>query len=127
MVVIRQRSITDSDVLKDVLQSSQIQLSFDETIGTDGGGDIEEDAPQSPWQTGVYQLRSKEGQPIEAETLTSPRKSTRIRKPNPKYANVAIVEEADAKEPKTLEEAFQNPKWTKAMEEEIAALKQNQT
>ncbi|KAL6334508.1 hypothetical protein AAG906_016061 [Vitis piasezkii] len=51
----------------------------------------------------------------------------RTKKPNPKYANVAIVENANAKEPETFVEAFQNPDWSKAMKEEIAALKRNQT
>ncbi|XP_047260588.1 uncharacterized mitochondrial protein AtMg00820-like [Capsicum annuum] len=39
----------------------------------------------------------------------------------------AIVEEEGANEPETFEEASQDQKWNKAMKEEMAALKQNQT
>ena len=47
------------------------------------------------------------------------RSSSRIRKLNPKYVNAAIVEEDDEKEQENFEKAFQNPKWIKAMKEEI--------
>ena len=50
----------------------------------------------------------------------------RIRKPNPKYANSAILEDG-VKEPETYEEAFKNKAWKKAIEEEVTALEQNQT
>ncbi|XP_042467162.1 uncharacterized mitochondrial protein AtMg00820-like [Zingiber officinale] len=53
------------------------------------------------------------------------RRSNRTRRPNPKYANAAIVEEAT--EPETFEEASQSPEWVIAMKEEIDALQQNQT
>ncbi|CAL2236842.1 unnamed protein product [Prunus armeniaca] len=53
------------------------------------------------------------------------RRSTRVRKPNPKYANAAIEEEAV--EPETFEEASQSSEWVKPMGEEITALEQNQT
>ncbi|KAH0782256.1 hypothetical protein KY290_001854 [Solanum tuberosum] len=48
------------------------------------------------------------------------RRSTRTRKQNSKYGNAAIAEELNEKEPETFEEAYQNLKWFKAMEEEIA-------
>ena len=60
-------------------------------------------------QTGVYQQPTNEDEPGEPEVQTPLRRSRRIRKPNPKYVNAAIVEEADAKEPETFEEAFQHP------------------
>ena len=44
---------------------------------------------------------------------------------NPKYANVAVVEEE--KEPTSFEEASQKAEWRKAIEEEIKALAENQT
>nr|KAJ0207696.1 hypothetical protein LSAT_V11C500296640 [Lactuca sativa] len=58
----------------------------------------------------------------ERETLPPQLQRTgRIRKPNPKYVNVAILEDC-IKESKTYEEAFQNKAWQKAMEEEVIAL-----
>ncbi|RVW95735.1 Retrovirus-related Pol polyprotein from transposon TNT 1-94 [Vitis vinifera] len=90
-------------------------------------GDIGDDKTQSPWQTGVHGQPSEEGEPSETEAPIPLRRSARTKKPNPKYANVAIVEDANAKEPETFAEAFQNSDWSKAMKEEIAALKRNQT
>jgi len=119
--------LPDSDVFKDVVQSSQIRLSLDETKDVDNEGNVEGGVTESPWQTGVYQQLSNEDESGRPEARTPLRRSTRIRKPNPKYANAAIVEEADAKEPETFEEAFQHPKWIKAMEEEMVALDRNQT
>ncbi|RVW66752.1 Retrovirus-related Pol polyprotein from transposon RE1 [Vitis vinifera] len=88
---------------------------------------VRDDETQSPWQTGVHGQPSEEGEPSETEAPIPLRRSARTKKPNPKYANVAIVEDANAKEPETFAEAFQNPDWSKAMKEEIAALKRNQT
>lgn len=62
--------------------------------------------------------------PSEAGAL---KRSTRIRKLNPKYANAAIIEEEDVREPETIEEASLSSEWNKAMEEEIPALELNQT
>ncbi|CAL5324316.1 unnamed protein product [Camellia sinensis] len=118
--------LPDSDVFKDELQSTQIQLSLGETKNA-ADGDIGDVETQSPWQTGVHGQPSEEGEPSEAEAPIPLRRSTRTKKPNPKYANAAIVEDANAKEPETFEETFQNPDWNKAMEEEITAFKQNQT
>ena len=55
------------------------------------------------------------------------KRSIKIRKPNPKYTNAAVVEVEIPKEPETFEEASLSPKWIKAVEEEITTLKQNQT
>ena len=118
--------LPDSDVFKDELQSAQIQLSLGEAENV-VDGDIRDVETQSPWQTGVHGQPSEEGEPSEAEAPIPLRRSVRTKKPNPKYANTAIVKDANAKEPETFAEAFQNPDWNKAMEEEIAALKQNQT
>ncbi|XP_057997456.1 uncharacterized mitochondrial protein AtMg00820-like [Hevea brasiliensis] len=85
---------------------------------------------QNSWQTSVYQQPSEEGEIDKVEVPTEqsqPRRSTRIRKPNLKYANTAITEEEVAKEPETFEEASQNSMWIEAMEEEIIALERNQT
>jgi hypothetical protein len=52
------------------------------------------------------------------------RRSLRIRKPNPRYANttahVAIVEDVLA-EPNSFEEAYTKEEWCAAMEEEMGA------
>ena len=82
---------------------------------------------ERPWQTGVYQKINDENQPA-VEMPESPiqlRRSTREKKKNPKYANVAVVEEE--REPTSFEEASQKTEWIKAMEEEIKALVENQT
>ncbi|RVW91817.1 Retrovirus-related Pol polyprotein from transposon TNT 1-94 [Vitis vinifera] len=118
--------LPDSDVFKDELQSARIQLSLGEAENA-ADGDIGDDETQSPWQTGVHGQPSEEGEPSEIEAPIPLRRSARTKKPNPKYANVAIVEDANTKEPETFAEAFQNPDWSKAMKEEIAALKRNQT
>jgi len=54
------------------------------------------------------------------------RRSNRIQRPNPKYANAAIVKDR-VYELETYEDASQNSVWHKAMEEEIIALEHNQT
>ena len=80
----------------------------------------------------MYQRIDAEDQPIvvilEEQPTTSPiqlRRSTRMKKKNPKYANIAVVEEQ--KEPASFEEASQKAEWRKAMEEEMKALVENQT
>ncbi|KAL5563740.1 hypothetical protein UlMin_033487, partial [Ulmus minor] len=105
----------------------QLQTSSDES-GDPDGDDVEQRVTQNPWQTGVYQQPNEEGGPSETEESTPQsqlRRSTRIRRPNPKYANAAIIEEAT--EPETFEEASQSSEWMTAMKEEIDALQQNQT
>ena len=52
------------------------------------------------------------------------RRSSRPRHPNPKYANAALVEDI---EPATYKEATKSYKWRKATEEEMEALRQNQS
>uniref|UniRef100_A0A2N9HY47 Integrase catalytic domain-containing protein n=1 Tax=Fagus sylvatica TaxID=28930 RepID=A0A2N9HY47_FAGSY len=127
--------LSDSREFGDKLQQKmgehtvQLQPSSDES-GDPNGDDVEQRVAQNPWQTGVYQQPNEEGGPTETEELTPQsqlRRSTRTRRPNPKYANAAIVEEATIIEPETFEEASQSSEWMKAMEEEIHALKQNQT
>ena len=78
----------------------------------------------------MYQRIDDEDQPIveipEEQPTTSPiqlRRSTRIKKKNPKYANIAVLEEE--KEPTSFEKASQKAEWRKAMEEEIKALVEN--
>lgn len=72
----------------------------------------------SPWNTGVFTQGSA--------YLTSPRRSTRVRNPNPKYAHVATVIE-EIKEPESFDEAASKQAWRDAMAVEIEALKRNET
>ncbi|KAE8708207.1 PLAC8 family protein [Hibiscus syriacus] len=105
----------------------QLQTSSDESEDPNGD-DVEQRVTQNPWQTGVYQQPNKEGGPSETEESipqSQLRRSTRIRRPNPKYANAAIIEEAT--EPETFEEASKSSEWMTAMKEEIDVLQQNQT
>jgi len=104
----------------DSLQSAQLQLDL-------GAGEVsDDDTAQRPWRTGVYEQPSEEGEGEPSRTV-EPRRSTRIKRPNPKYVNAAITEEEDATEPETFEEAQLSLEWNKAMEEEFAALERNQT
>ncbi|KAL0427813.1 UNVERIFIED_CONTAM: Retrovirus-related Pol polyprotein from transposon RE2 [Sesamum latifolium] len=118
--------LPNSGVLEEVLEDSQIKL-ISEIEATNGDQDVKEGAAQNSWQTGVYQRQEEESEPIEAVVETPLRRSTRTRKPNPNYANAAIVEETEPQEPKIIEEAFRSTEWRKAMEEELAALERNQT
>ncbi|KAG6498334.1 hypothetical protein ZIOFF_046246 [Zingiber officinale] len=105
----------------------QLQSGSDESGGPNDN-DEEQRVTQSPWQTGIYQHPNEEERPNEMEELTPQsqlRRSTRTRRPNPKYANAAIVEEAV--EPETFEKASQSSEWMTAMKQEIDALQQNQT
>ena len=68
-------------------------------------------------------------QEVREETTSQPqlRRSSRQRKPNPRYANAALAEEDQVRELLTYEEASQSVDWQRAMEDEIQALKENQT
>ncbi|GJY60112.1 PLAC8 family protein [Tanacetum coccineum] len=94
--------LLDSGVFKEALEDSHVQLTLRDDEASD------------------------KGDPNQPQVEDALRRSTRTRKPNPKYVNAAIVE-TDQKEPDTFEEAFQNTEWRKAMEEELDALKRNQT
>jgi len=64
---------------------------------------------------------------VHHRTPEEERSSQQRNKQNKKYANAALTEEDRVKEPTTYEEAFRNSEWRKAMEEEINALRQNET
>ena len=66
--------------------------------------DVEQRLVQNPWQTGVYRLDDGPGEMEEPVPQSQLRRSTRARKPNPKYANAAIVEEVIETEPEMFEE-----------------------
>ncbi|KAG6504552.1 hypothetical protein ZIOFF_036886 [Zingiber officinale] len=105
--------LSDSKDLEDKLQQKmgELQPSSDES-GDPNDNDTEQGVAQSPWQTGIYQQPNEEERPSEMEESTPQsqlRRSNRTRRPNPKYVNAAIVEEAT--EPETFEEASQSPEW----------------
>jgi hypothetical protein len=106
------------------------EIQFFEDEGEQESSEI----TQNPWQTGVHHRTPEEDRPrleevIEEEESLEPqlRRLIRQRKTNPRYANAALTEDDNIKEPSTYEEASQSEDWRKAMEEEIHALKQNQT
>ncbi|KAH0679308.1 hypothetical protein KY284_020393 [Solanum tuberosum] len=99
-------SLPDSNVFQDVLDSSHSQLSLDGAEGEANEDNIDEDVTQNPWQTGIYQQPGEEGELIGVDSPPSLRRSIRIRKQNPNFANAAIVEDENEKEPETFEEAF---------------------
>lgn len=73
---------------------------------------------QNPWHNGVYQQQIDEPCTIEeSPPQTHLRRSTRVCKPNFKYANTAIIEEESEKEPETFEEASDSFEWIKVMKE----------
>ncbi|KAE8708634.1 hypothetical protein F3Y22_tig00110336pilonHSYRG00004 [Hibiscus syriacus] len=88
----------------------KLQTSSDESEDPNGN-DVEQRMTQNPWQIGVYQQPNEEGGPSETEESipqSQLRRSTRIRRPNPKYVNSSIIEEAI--EPETFKEASQTNK-----------------
>ncbi|KAH9670375.1 retrovirus-related pol polyprotein from transposon TNT 1-94-like protein [Citrus sinensis] len=87
-------------------------VSLWDTITKESGGNI-----------AIQQVEEAEVSTLQSEL----RRSIRTRRPNPKYANAAIVEEETTLEPKMFESASQNFEWMTAMKEEIITLEQNQT
>nr|GFB32113.1 retrovirus-related Pol polyprotein from transposon TNT 1-94 [Tanacetum cinerariifolium] len=98
--------LPDTEVFKEALDDSHVQLTLKDDGASDSDQNAQVGAGQNPWHTGVYQ-RHEEGDSNQPQVEDALRRSTRPRKPNPRYANAAIVE-ADQKEPETFEEAFQN-------------------
>lgn len=119
--------LPDSNILKDVLDSSHIQLSLDEAEDEAKEDIAEEVLALRPWKTTVYQQQSEAHKISGRTTLQTFRSSSRIRRLNRMYGNASIVEEEDEKGPDNLEEAFEKPKWIKAMKKEIVALELNQS
>ena len=75
------------------------------------------------YDTGVPSIATME---LE-EPIQELQRTTRKIKPNPRYENVAFVNEPILIEPSSYEEASKGPQWRKAMEEEIKALSDNKT
>lgn len=92
--------LSDSKEIGDKLQqkmgehTAQIRQSSCELEDLDDGDNVELEVTQNPWQTGLYQQPIEKVRPSEVEVSTPQsqvRRSTRIRKSNPKYANAAIT------------------------------------
>ncbi|KAJ0431334.1 putative RNA-directed DNA polymerase [Helianthus annuus] len=68
-------------------------------------------------------------EPVNEESEPDLRRSQRVRKPNPRYANMAnlAVVTDEFREPENYEEASQKSEWVEAMREEMNALLRNQT
>ncbi|KAH9726925.1 hypothetical protein KPL70_008466 [Citrus sinensis] len=114
------------DMLQQKMGEHSVQIHLS-SAGDLCDSDSERRVTLNPWQSGVYRQPDEEGVPSETEESTPLRRSTRTRRPNPKYANAAIVEEVTGIEPETFEEASQSSEWMTAMKDEITALEQNQT
>ncbi|KAF9679044.1 hypothetical protein SADUNF_Sadunf07G0099100 [Salix dunnii] len=89
---IEQKSLPDSEGFKEEMQIARIQLSNDEDNTDSQEEVIDDDAEikENPWQTGIHDQLNEEFN--AATTSTPPRRSTRMKKPNAKYANAAVVE-----------------------------------
>ncbi|KAI3816802.1 hypothetical protein L1987_16507 [Smallanthus sonchifolius] len=109
--------LPDSQELKEDLESANVQLSIGSHDDTESEP-VESSSPENEVTT------------IDESSQSDflPRRSQRVRKPNPRYAsaNVAIVESRFI-EPETFGDAIKQKEWRLAMEEEILALKRNQT
>lgn len=118
-----------SEDLESRIEDSRDQSEDDqETPASEKGDTSSSSKTKSPWHTGVHE--EAEGEPpLQIEEIEEvpqlPRRSSRQRQPNPRYANAAVIE--GTVEPSTYEEAAKSENWRKAMEEEMAALRQNQT
>ncbi|KAD4586191.1 hypothetical protein E3N88_23792 [Mikania micrantha] len=94
-----------------------LPLSGNETIIED---EFDQEQNNEPWQTGVFQQPQAQHEEL--------RRSTRIRKPNPKYAAANLVEPMEEEnEPESFEEVNSSAAWRAAMKHEIDALLQNET
>ena len=94
-------ALPDSREIEDKLQQKmgeqivRIQSRPDESEDSLDGDDVEQAVPQNPCQADIYQ-QPEEDRPSEVEVSTPQsqlRRSIRIRKQNPKYANTAIEKE----------------------------------
>lgn len=138
--------LPDSKEIEEQVQKQiEVQPRAKEVLPTqgvvDGESSLDQDRTRSPdkdknpcqTRIKIHAKSPKENRPSQAEELEKDdshlllRRSTKNRKPYPKYANVALVEDDGIKEPSTYDEASQSKEWREAMEEEINALNQNET
>lgn len=108
--------LPDTHQLKENLKASEVILDFsnddlyveDVLVGQSNGG------------------QSDTNYETQEQVEPGPRRSQRVRKPNTKYANVAIIEDVLA-EPRSFEEASLKEEWCQAMQVEMEALYRNET
>ncbi|KAI3513963.1 hypothetical protein L1887_12232 [Cichorium endivia] len=118
-------TLPDSETLQEEIKSSRVRLNVeDNDFLVDSGGihvqDQEVQQPSDPLP--VNEVTNGD----DNNEVQNVRRSSRIRKPNPRYANAALVEESVI-EPDTYDQAATKCEWVSAMEEEFAALIRNET
>ncbi|KAJ0445113.1 putative RNA-directed DNA polymerase [Helianthus annuus] len=130
-------NLPDTGELKGKLETVILSLDQNKEIDTVEVNANFEDHEQSPartqsqsrpWQSGTRNQAQNQVHTVDSEgSPTGPRRSERVRRPNPKYVvNLASLEPA-VEEPSEFEEAKNNPEWVKAMKDEIDAMKRNET
>lgn len=105
-------ALPDSKTLRDEVKSSKVRVHLNNDEVIIDNEDIQDNA------------NNEINNDNENHEATSVRKSTRLRKPNPRYANAALVKE-DVCEPETYDQAATKREWVIAMEEEVAGLMRN--
>lgn len=113
--------LPDSETLKEELESSRVNLNLNEheVVIEDENVEIQ---VQQPWQSGIFHQVDSYGDNVEASGV---RRSNRLKKPNPRYANAAIV--SALQEPEPYDQAYDVSEWIATIKEEISALMKNQT
>lgn len=127
--------LLDSKEIEESLQkhdeTDRIEQTMEEERIDDVSGFQLPESSMSPWQTRNDNKTIEEERPNQYEELEEPkeqlRRSARKRRSNPKYANVALMEDDGPKEPTSFQDASKIDEWIQAMEEEIEALKKNET
>ncbi|KAJ0434593.1 putative RNA-directed DNA polymerase [Helianthus annuus] len=125
---INKEVLPDTEELKVKLEETEVNLSLDEDeLVVEEPVEIvspqqEPTAPnQQPWQIGIHNSRQ------DTSGTEEPRRSSRVRKPNPRYVvNVAIIE-FDEVEPENYNLACVRKEWVSAMQDEIDAMHKNET
>jgi hypothetical protein len=79
------------------VQQQDVERAVDVESSRDQVRERSSEKERSPWQTGVHTRVTEDDRPSQIEEFEEevpqlqPRRSTRPRKPNPEYANVALV------------------------------------
>lgn len=102
------KSLPDSEQLKEELESSKVSFNLDEKEIVVEYNEIKVQN-QQPWKTGVFNQTNVTNENVEATTT---RRSTRLRRPYPRYANIAIVE-SNVAEPDLFDQEHTKHEWVK--------------
>nr|DAD30233.1 TPA_asm: hypothetical protein HUJ06_031701 [Nelumbo nucifera]DAD30241.1 TPA_asm: hypothetical protein HUJ06_031709 [Nelumbo nucifera]DAD30243.1 TPA_asm: hypothetical protein HUJ06_031711 [Nelumbo nucifera]DAD30260.1 TPA_asm: hypothetical protein HUJ06_031728 [Nelumbo nucifera]DAD30262.1 TPA_asm: hypothetical protein HUJ06_031730 [Nelumbo nucifera] len=108
-----QEKINEKEDLEPQLSSSDTQKSL------------------GPWSTSVHEqktaedIRPSQMEELEEQPRQELRRSTKVRRPNPKYIDAALAEEVNNLKPIAHEDACKSERWQKARKE-IQGLKQNE-